>query len=199
MITLPDGTMLMAIYGNQLRAAGEKVATDRNHSYVYRSTDDGRTWKRFAEIGDGKQQLNETALLRLTDGRIMAALRSRAGDVWLSESKDDGATWSPTKQLSPINVHPADLCLLDDGRVLLTMGNRVGPFGVLGIVSDSQTHFDWEKRFALVTDAASGDCGYPSSIALKNGRALTLYYATRAKEQAGWGVHCGAVTYQIPQ
>jgi hypothetical protein len=199
MITLPDGTMLMAIYGNQSRAPGEKVETDRNHSYVYRSMDDGESWKRFAEIGDGKQQLNETALVRLTDGRIMAALRTRAGDVWLSESKDDGATWSPTKQFSPINVHPADLCLLDDGRVLLTLGNRVGPFGVLGIVSDAQAHFDWEKRFALVTDAASGDCGYPSSIALREGRALTLYYATRAKDQPGWGVHCGAVTFQIPK
>jgi hypothetical protein len=199
MVTLPDGIMLMAIYGYQVRAAGQTIEGDRNHSYIYRSSDDGRTWKRISEIGDGKQQLNETALARLNDGRIMAALRTRAGDVWLSESKDDGATWSPTKQLSPINVHPADMCLLDDGRVLLTLGNRVGPLGVLGIVGDSQGHFNWEKRFALVTDAASGDCGYPSSIALKEGRALTLYYATRAKLQPGWGVHCGAVTYEIPR
>ena len=71
-------------------------------------------------------------------GNISAALRSRAGEVWLSESTDNGATWSPTKQLSPVNVHPADLCLLEDGRVLLTLGNRVGPFGVLGLVSDEE-------------------------------------------------------------
>jgi hypothetical protein len=68
---------------------------------------------------------------------------------------------------------------------------------VLGIVSDSKARFDWAKRFAIVTDAASGDCGYPSSIALKDGRALTMYYATRAKDQAAWGVHCGAVRYEV--
>jgi hypothetical protein len=199
MVTLPDGTMLMAVYGYEVRPNGQKTESDRNHSYVYRSADDGRSWKRLAEIGDGKQQLNETALLRLPDGRISAALRSRAGAVWLSDSKDDGMTWSATKQLSPDKVHPADLCLLADGRVLMALGNRVGPFGVLGMVSDAAGKFDWEKRFALVTDAASGDCGYPSSVALKDGRALTLYYATRAKDEPGWGVHCGAVTYQIPQ
>jgi hypothetical protein len=165
---------------------------------VYRSTDDGHTWKRLSEIGDGKQQLNETALLQLPDGRIIAALRTRAGEVWMSESSDSGVTWSRTKQLSKGIVHPADLCLLEDGRVLITMGNRVGPYGVLGIVSDKLAQFDWEKRFAIVTDAASGDCGYPSSVALKDSRALTLYYATRAKDQRAWGVHCGAVTYQIP-
>lgn len=198
MVTLPDGAMLMAIYGYEVRPSGEKTAGDRNHSYVYRSTDNGQTWKRLSEIGDGKQQLNETALLRLPDGRISAALRSRAGEVWLSESTDNGVTWSPTKQLSPVSVHPADLCLLVDGRVLMTLGDRVGPFGVLGIVSDARGNFDWEKRFALVTDALSADCGYPSSIALKDGRALTLYYATRAKEEPKWGVHCGALTYSIP-
>ena len=80
----------------------------------------------------------------------------------------------------------------------MTLGNRVGPFGVLGIVSDARGQFDWAKRFALVTDAVSGDCGYPSSIALKAGRALTLYYATKAKDVPQWGVHCGAVTFQVP-
>lgn len=199
MVTLPDGAMLMAIYGYDVRPPGQKAAADRNHSYVYRSTDDGRTWKRLSEIGDGRLQLNETSLLQLPDGRISAAVRSRAGEVWLSESADHGITWSPMQRLSPVNVHPADLCLLADGRVLMTLGNRVGPFGVLGIVSDSRVQFDWDKRFALVTDAASGDCGYPSSVGLKDGRALTLYYATKAKDEPAWGVHCGAVTYEIPR
>lgn len=198
MITLPDGAMLMAIYGYQTRAAGEKVPGDRNHSYIYRSTDDGRTWKRLSEIGDGMQQLNETALERMPDGRILAAMRSRAGEVWLSESADSGATWAPTRQLTPVNVHPADLLLLPDGRVLMTVGNRVGPTGVLGMVGDSRGQFDFEKRFALVDDALGRDCGYPSSIALKDGRVLTLYYATRVKNEPAWKAHCGAVIFTPP-
>ena len=198
-LTLPDGTMLMAIYGEQTRPAGQKVEKARDHSYVYRSTDHGKTWKRLAEIGDGKLQLNETALLRLPSGKILAAIRSRNGEVWLSHSGDDGKTWTPPKQLTPLNVHPADLCLLPDGRVLLTVGNRVGPFGVLGMFADANGAFDWEKRFALVNDALGRDCGYPSSVALKDGRALTFYYATRCTQRADWGVHCGAVAFEPPK
>jgi len=198
MVTLPDGGMLMAIYGYQLRPAGEKLPGDRNHSYVFRSTDDGQTWKRLSEIGDGKQQLNETALERMPDGRIIAAIRSRAGEVWLSESADHGSTWSPTKQLTPVNGHPAERSVLPDGRVLMTVGNRVGPTGVLGMVGDTRGQFDWEKRFALVNDALGRDCGYPSSIALKDGRVLTLYYATRVKNEPAWKAHCGAVIFTPP-
>jgi len=68
----------------------------------------------------------------------------------------------------------------------------------LGLVSDPQGHLDWTKRFTLVSDAVSADCGYPSSIPLKDGRVLTVYYATRAKNEPAWGVHCGAVIYQPP-
>jgi hypothetical protein len=199
MVTMPDGAMLMAIYGYDVLPPGGKRVGDRNHSYIYRSTDDGRTWSRFSEIDDGKLQLNETALLRLPDGRIKAAARSRAGAVWVSDSTDDGKSWSAARQLTPANVHPADLCLLGDGRVLMTVGNRVGPFGVLGLMSDAHGDFDWAQRFTIVADAASRDCGYPSSIALKDGKLLTLYYATKAKSEPAWGVHCGAVTYAVPK
>jgi hypothetical protein len=197
-ITLPDGAMLMAIYGNAVRSAGEKPAGDGLHSYLYRSTDRGQTWKRLAEIGDGKEQLTETSILRLADGRIIAAARTRAGATLQTESADDGRTWSALRPLAPVNIHPPDLCLMADGRVLVTLGNRVGPFGVIGIVSDARGAFDWEKRFALVTDAVSRDCGYPSSVTLPDGRALTVYYATAAKDHPEWRVHAGAVSYQPP-
>lgn len=195
-ISLADGALLMAIYGYEVRPAGDKNDSNRNHSYVYRSTDHGQTWKRISEIGDGKLQLNETSLLQLPSGKIHAAARSRAGEVWLAESGDAGRSWSSPRQLTPVNVYPADLCLLADGRMLMTLGNRVGPFGVLGIVSDREGQFDWDRRFNLVTDAISRDCGYPSSVALGDGRVLTAYYATRVTEHPEWRVHCGALIYR---
>ncbi len=183
--TLPDGAMLMAIYGFVIRPAGEKVPGDRQHSYVYRSTDRGQTWKRISEIGDGKEQLSETTLLRLPDGKIIAAARTRGNEMRQVESTDDDRrTWRADAQpVGAVNYLPGDLCLLPDGRVLLTLGSRTPPFGVVGIVGDAHGHFDWEKRFALVTDAVNTDCGYPSSVALPDNRALTVYYATGAKDQ----------------
>lgn len=198
MVTLPDGTMLMAIYGFEVLPPGKERVGDRNHSYVYRSPDDGQTWKRLSEIGDGKWQHNETTIFLTPDGKLHAAARSRGNDLWVAESTDNGGSWSQPQRITPVNVCPGDFCLLKDGRLLLTVGNRVGPFGVLGMVSDAEGHFDWEKRFSLTADAVSADCGYPSNILLKDGRVLTVYYETRSKEQPKWKVHCGAITYQPP-
>ena len=204
-LNLPDGSMLMPIYGLEVRPAGQKSPPradgkpgDRNHSYVYRSADHGKTWKRWSEIGDGKIQLNETALLRMPDGKIIAAARSRGTDMLRAESTDDGRTWSKLRPLTPLNVHPADLLLLPDGRVLLTAGQRNKPFGVVGMVSDAKGEFKWEDHFVLMNDAYSGDCGYPSNVLLKDGQVLTLYYATLTKGEPKWKIHSGALQYRIP-
>jgi hypothetical protein len=195
-LTLPDGTMLMPVYGGPVRRPGEK-AEDSDHGYLYRSTDDGKTWKRYATPGPGR--FNETALVRLASGKLLAAMRTRGGgEVWLTDSSDDGKTWSPPRKLTPARVQPADLVLLPDQRVLLVTGYRVGPFGVRGLVGDREGRFDWGRRFVLVNDAVSADCGYPSGVLLKDGRVLTVYYATGSKEHPDWGVHCGAVTYRVP-
>jgi hypothetical protein len=194
-LTLPDGTMLLPMYGGPVRTPGEKVA-DSDNSYLYRSTDNGKTWKRYATIGP--KGFNETALVRLASGKILAAMRSVRGELWLAEGQDDGKTWGEPKKLAPAQVHPADLLLLPDRRVLLVAGYRVGPFGVRGLIGDREGTFDWQQRFILVNDATNGDCGYPSSILLKDGRVLTVYYAVGSKDNPRWGVHCGAVTFEVP-
>jgi len=124
-------------------------------------------------------------------------MRSRAGAVSLASSTDDGVTWSEPKQVTPVSVHPADMILLPDNRILLITGYRLSPFGVCATVGDKEGVFDFDKHFVLVNDALSADCGYPSSVLLKDGRVLTVYYATRCKEKPEWGVHCGAVTYKV--
>jgi hypothetical protein len=195
-LTLPDGTLLMPVYGGPVRRPGEQAA-DSDNSYLYRSTDHGKTWARYATPGPGK--FNETALMQPVSGKLLAAMRTRAGgEVWLTASSDKGKTWGEPRKLTPARVHPADLILLPDQRVLLVTGYRVGPFGVQGLVSDREGKFDWGRRFVLVNDAVSADCGYPSSVLLKDGRVLTVYYATGSKKHPAWGVHCGAVTYRVP-
>ena len=205
-ITLADGAMLMPIYGLEVRPAGKKspkrkdgMPGDENHSYLFRSTDNGKTWKRWSEVGDGGLQLNETAVLQLPDGKIIAAVRTRQRDSVRTDSVDDGRTWQKPRPLAPLEVHPADMVLLKDGRVLLTMGYRIRPaFGVIGMLSDAKGEFNWADHFVLMNDAYSGDCGYPSTVLLKDGRAMTLYYATLTKGEPKWSTHCGALTYRVP-
>jgi len=194
MLTLPDGAMLMAIYGGPVQPDGKTITKREDHSYVYRSSDHGKTWCRHGECSD-EMQLNETSLLLLPSGKLLAAMRARAGGIWLGESSDGGKAWSEPMRIIPANVHPADLALLPDGRVLMTTGYRVGPFGVRGVISDAKGAFDWNDRFLLVNDGIGGDCGYPSNVILKDGRVLTLYYANGVKDNRAWRVHCGALVY----
>jgi hypothetical protein len=197
-LTMPDGAMLMSIYGGPVRKPGEPVNDAENNSYLYRSVDNGQTWKRFAR--PGAKHFNETAVVRLTSGKLVAAMRSDpAGDVWLADSTDGGQTWGEPKKLTPRGVHPADLALLADGRLLLVTGYRVGPFGICGVLGDAKGSFDWDRHFMLVDDAADGDCGYPSSVILKDGQALVVYYAAARKGRPATPAQCGAVQFQLPE
>ena len=197
MLTLPDGMMLMNIYGYEVREPGEKTAAKEDHSYLYSSSDHGMIWRRHALIG---RKFNETGLLRLPDGTLLAAMRS-AGDkanVSLTRSVDGGGNWSEPQSVSPPMAHPADLTLLGDGRVLLVTGYRAEPFGVRGAIGEKSGAFDGTKSFRLVGDSTNVDTGYPSSVVLADGRVLTFYYAVGSKTQPQWGVHCGVVEYRAP-
>lgn len=196
-ITMPDGAMLMPIYGSGGRDETTGKTRPGDFSYLYRSTDNGQTWSPYSTIG--ATRFNETGIVRLDTGEMLAAMRTVAPDqdVWLSRSKDDGKTWSEPVKVTTRVVHPADLVQLPDGRVLLVSGDRRKPFGVIGIVG-SADKFDFANAFKLVDTAINTDCGYPSSIVLKDGKVMTAYYATGDKEHADWGVHCAAVTFTAP-
>jgi photosystem II stability/assembly factor-like uncharacterized protein len=196
-ITMPDGAMLMPIYGTGGRDETTGKTRPGDFSYLYRSTDNGQTWSRYSTIG--ATRFNETGVVRLDTGEILAAMRTVAPDqdVWLTRSKDDGKTWSEPVKVTTRVVHPADLVQLPDGRVLLVSGDRRNPFGVIGLVG-SADKLDFANAFKLVDTAISTDCGYPSSMVLKDGKVMTAYYATGDKEHADWGVHCAVVTFAAP-
>lgn len=172
MITAPDGTMLMDIYGKSIEP-GAPASADA--SYIYRSTDNGQTWHRFAT--PGPTGFNETAILRLSNGKILAAMRSDSKQaLWLTSSADQGKTWTSPKELTPPNIHPADFVILPDHRILLLAGQRTGPFGICAMIGTPDAQFDWNTHFTLAADAASRDCGYPSGILLPNQQILAVYY-----------------------
>lgn len=198
MVTMPDGAMLMAIYGDALGSKGD-MKTRFESSYVYRSTDDGRTWKQLARFHAGKTQFNETALLRTSGGRLLAALRTRSYELWTSASVDDGVTWSEPKPLAPAWIHPADLLEVPQG-VLLLAGNRVGPqHGVIGIVGGKSGEFDYAERFTISDTLVSRDCGYPSGVVLSNGRVLVLYYTAADALHGDWArPHVAAAIFTPP-
>ena len=169
-VTLDDGTMLQPLYGAGI---GESDP-DRDHSYILRSTDNGRSWSEVSLVASGH---NETALLVLPDGEILAAMRTddRGQRLCISRSTDSGRSWSEPIEVTEGSEHPADLTLLSNGWILMVFGVRHEPWGVQALVSIDRGH-NWEPRRLIVTDdLGHNDLGYPSTVRLGD-RLVTAYY-----------------------
>ena len=188
MVTLPDGTLLMAYHVDRRRSSA---------SFLLRSRDGGCTWVDPVTIFDG---LDETAICHLGGGRVLAMLRGvNEGErgLWRSVSDDLGYTWSEPWQVTADQEHPGDVIRLQDGRLLLTYGRRVPPYGIQGMLSsDDGKTWDTDNKLLLVGDSGDLDCGYPSSVQMDDGTIVTVYYAWSIIGDPRMGVHGGALLYR---
>lgn len=184
-----DGALRVACYARD-------KSTRQDGVWFFRSADDGKTWAMQSQISDAN---NETAIIHLGAGKWLAAARSLGKTkqrLDLFRSEDDGATWAFAEPVSDASQHPGHLMRLKDGRLLVTYGNRVkGRFGVLARLSadDGGT---WGEPLTLVSDLLSGDCGYPASAQMRDGRILSAYYSNGTPAHRRY--HMGVVVWELP-
>jgi len=173
-------------------------------SYSIRSKDKGRTWD---DARLAFEYADEVSAVKMCSGKIIAATRidgpQYAGGTgnpvdevgkwhdWydiahpidfmaISESNDNGDTWSTPCQVLPPSVCPGQLLLLNDGRLLLTYGVRHFPKGAQAILSDDEGKtWNYGQRFILAWHGWDSHSGYPWSIQLQDGDILTAYYLRR--------------------
>ncbi len=197
-IELSDGDLLLSYYG---RLRGRETKT--LGCATMRSSDSGKTWKEERLIAEG---FNETAITELSDGVLLAASRSQEKrNISIFSSNDGGIEWEQIGEVTRKDEHPADLTLLDDGRVLLTFGRRIRPFGCGALVSnDAGKTWNREREALLSGDGAENtDLGYPSTVQMADGTLRTaLYYASgNAMSDDGhndWGrVSCQVLKYNV--
>jgi hypothetical protein len=184
-ILLPDGTALMSAYGgHSLEYTGPlEIPEGAKHIVgIFRSTDNGETWGDFSLISTTDH--NETALAYLPDGRLLAMMRTYSNaSIQQSESTDGGYTWGEPKQVTLPSQHPGDLCLLQNGDLLLVHGNRIKPYGVGAALShDSGRTWGHDKRFLVAWTSLNTDCGYPSVIQLDDGTIVVMYYSVGTED-----------------
>ncbi|MGD9723002.1 MAG: exo-alpha-sialidase [Pirellulales bacterium] len=157
---LPDGTRLLGVY-----MANDSTA----HGGVLRSTDGGRTWSEPIAIDpDSGVRLDaETDVVRLTDGRLLAALRGdKKVNMHYATSSDAGQTWSKVRDLGFLG-HCPHITRLSGGELLL--GHRLPDTSLHVSRDDGQS---WQGPYTL--DAVGG--AYPSTIELRDGTVLAVYY-----------------------
>jgi hypothetical protein len=157
-ISLPDGTLLMNVYGwYQPEREGGALPQDKLgwHVAVCRSSDKGATWSRPSPMfgytpGDKGYGYNEVSLVALPGGKVLAVMRGGPLDgLDQCLSTDGGRTWGPAESITDSssggkNRLPGDVILLQSGRLLLTFGYRESPFGVEAVLSHQEAA-QWDK------------------------------------------------------
>ena len=197
-INIEDGGLLMHIYAeDDLLGFGAKEG--RYYAYAFRSWDGGKTWDDISFISDG---FGEIGFLQTKEKKILAAMRAvdrSEGGIHLSESTDNGKTWSRPLRVTFDSEHPADLIELADGRIIMTHGQRTRPMGVQALVSDDGgTTWKQKDKLALAWQAPNRDTGYPSSLVRRDGKILTLYYQVDNLDNAPESASLRALIWEPP-
>ncbi len=180
------------------------------------STDGGRTWTDevapdqwlWEDIFNGKTYIRgggEGAVVRAKNGWLVATIRTDIPARYLpytsndslcgtavTISKDDGRTWSPLKRLFEAGRHHANLLLMPNGDIVMTMTVRVdvrdGKLasyrrGCDALIShDNGLTWDLSRRYVLDEyefydgkEWFTGKCGHLYSILLDDGSILTAH------------------------
>ena len=126
----------------------------------------------------------ETHVVQLDDGKLIAHVRVDGPGVltiYQSESDDLGKTWTkPVRLLDKMGGSPSHILKLSSGVLVATYSYRLAPFGVKFMVSRDNGK-TWETDIWLYENGVCGDLGYPSTVELKDGSLLTVFYAHPAK------------------
>lgn len=146
-------------------------------AWVERSSDDGKTWRRFGPIAvpDQPHGLIQPTLLRTSDDRILALCRSRGiGAICQSESKDEGETWSAAKPLELPNPNSGiDAVGTAKGEFFLVYNHTKSGRSPLNLARSRDDGKTWQ-RVALLEDGP-GEFSYPAIMQSGDGRLHIAY------------------------
>lgn len=173
---------------------------------IYRSIDEGRTWRYFSTAIQEDTGIHEEPRLHITpSGRwvLLVRVHKTAKDaeritralLGIIVSEDEGKTWSPLK-LTAIHSEPATSLRMDDGRALVAYGYRKEPYGVrLRVCEPELNDIEKTEEFIIRDDAERGDTGYPWIAPLGNNHFLIVYYLN--KQNTNGPGHIAGTVFEI--
>jgi len=158
---LPDYSLILGLYC-------EDDKTKRTFGATVKSYDGGKTWKDLAYIGEksGVYLDAETDVVRLKNGKLLAALRSSKVDMHYAISDDSGKTWGPVRSLG-FKGHCPYFLRHSSGVILLA--HRVPATSVHWTADEGKT---WHGPLRI--DTVGG--AYPSMVELPDGLVYCVYY-----------------------
>ncbi len=107
-----------------------------------RSEDGGETWEVVGDLGRAAgARLIQPTVVRLSDGKIMAYIRSQEGKIFVSYSDDNGVTWTCPEPTSLPNPNSGiDMVRLRSGKLVLVYNPTVP------LLKPKKLHPAWPQR-----------------------------------------------------
>ena len=169
--------------------AAAKTNGREGRPFCVRTTDGGNTMKFVAWMmpePEGFAIMPST--VRTGSRQLVSAIRrkeDRYGFIEIYASSDDGQSWRRISRAADTGVNngnPPSMVRLKDGRLVLTYGYRSPPMGIRARIS-LNGGLTWGDEIHLRDDGRTWDLGYPRTIALPDGKVLTIYYFTTLDRQ----------------
>jgi hypothetical protein len=160
---------------------GAKGEAPCDSSMLIASEDGGYTWRYYSTIADGDRTnvgkkefegANESSLLQLADGDLMAVFRTGDYGQWhihRAYSHDGGKTWSPADELPASAVEP-QVIRTANGTIALSTGRP----GIDLWLSTDPRATSWQKIDLMA---------YHNSWASNPNERIGIFERTRAKER----------------
>jgi predicted neuraminidase len=149
---LDDGRVILPLYDDPTY-----------RSLMYLSDDGCQTWRRSGWISSPTGCVQPT-LFRKTDGTIVALMRDGGhAQVWRSESRDRGETWSPAAGTFLRNPNAGvDLVHLDSGNLVLAFNDTRTSRTPLSLAWSDDEGDNWLVKLDVAT--GEGEYSYPAII-----------------------------------
>lgn len=188
-----DGSLLCVGYGRHITETNmSNPYIRRRSSYVYRSTDEGRTYKYWGTIAVpedalwGNEGPCEPSMEQLFNGELIALVRTQGGgfgrgaakNMLLARSVDQGRTWE-TKELRIGGVMP--------GVLKLQNGVLVAVYGLPGncLIFSLNGGRSWSREI-VITPPDVRTTGYLDILEVSPNRLLLVYDTYDAPLSKAW-------------
>lgn len=181
-VALPDGTLLWL---------GKMHQGDEHGIRAYKIDPRDESVTCLCEIEGTNTSYDETFydephVVLLDDGTLLAHIRIQKRGVGKydifsicqSESYDYGKTWTqPRLILDPVAGAPAHLYKTSSGMLISARGYRIKPTFGVKVMFSKDNGKTWTDDQFLYENTFNADLGYPTTVELKDGTFLTVFYA----------------------
>jgi predicted neuraminidase len=169
-LVLPDGVI---VSGSSVESYHSWAA------WIERSTDAGKTWTRHGPIVPPTGGIIQPVVVPMEGKHLRFFARSNMGRICVSDSNDEGITWTPAKATDLPNPSAGiDVVRLKDGRFVMIYNHTEHGRTPLNLAVSGDGE-KWTRFVDLEND--SGEYSYPAMVQASDGSLHITYTWRRQK------------------